>query len=113
MNKITIEDLSLLKITKVKPWAICFDYDSSHYLLYGNTDNPETQQDLFERILNKHGKYTLKYICSKIGEKSDVWDDYIKCQNGTTIVYSQVDKEYFANKLIMRGFAKGSIKAIA
>lgn len=30
-----IEDLSLLKITKIKPWAILFDYDNKHYFLHG------------------------------------------------------------------------------
>lgn len=32
--EIEMNDLSLLEITKVKPWAIYFDYDNKHYLLH-------------------------------------------------------------------------------
>lgn len=32
---INIQDVSLLKITKVKNWSILFDYDDKHYLLHG------------------------------------------------------------------------------
>ena len=33
--------------------------------------------------------------------------DYIKRQSGNTIVYKNVDKEFFAYKLTKRGFATG------
>lgn len=104
---IDIKDLSLLKITKVKKWAICFDYDGKHYLLHGNYEIGEGQwQELYERELNFYGQYSLKRIAEKSG-KEQVADDYIKNQKGKTIVYSQIDKSYFAYKLTKRGFATG------
>ena len=33
---IDIQDLSLLKITRVRDWSICFDYDKKHYLIHGS-----------------------------------------------------------------------------
>ena len=74
---IDIQDLSLLKITKVKPWAIYFDYDKKHYLLHGKSDGCESVQELYERHLNKNGFCTLEFIKSNYGNEY-VSNDYIK-----------------------------------
>ena len=105
---LSITDLSLLKITKVKDWAICFDYDGRHFLIHGTSELGEgSGQDFYERILDENGHYELKHIKSKWFEDEYVAHDYIKRQNGKTIVYKNIDKEYFVYKLTKRGFATG------
>lgn len=102
---IDIQELSLLKITKVKPWAIYFDYDQKHYLLHGKSDGYESVQELYERHLNKNGFWTLEFIKSDYGNEY-VINNYIKPISWQTLGYKQVDKEYFREKLVMHGFAK-------
>lgn len=97
-----------LKITKVKRWSICFDYDGKHYLLLGKSELGEGDwQELYERELDENGKYNLIKLgyCDYATDSVD--SDYIKKQNGKTTVYSQVDKAYFAYMLTKRGFATG------
>lgn len=104
---IDIKDLSLLKITKVKNWAIYFDYDGKHYFIHGNYEIGEgSWQELYERDLNYYGQYSLKRIKGNCSTDR-VASDYISKQKGKTIVYSQIDKKHFAYKLTKRGFATG------
>lgn len=104
---INIQNVSLLKITKVKNWSILFDYDSKHYLLHGVEEYGEPdRQELYERNLNQNGKYDLEYQGTCYGT-AYVSRDYIKSKNRKTIVYNQIDKDFFAYKLTKRGFAKG------
>ena len=106
-NIIDIQDFSLLKVTKVRDWSICFDYDDKHYLLHGTSETGEgSWQELYERELDKNGKYKLTFISNKYGDDYVAYD-YIKRQNGKTIVYSMVDKDFFVYKLTKRGFATG------
>lgn len=106
---IDIQDLSLLKITKVKTWAIYFDYGNKHYLLHNKLcDEYEEIHELYERNINKNGFYSLNFIKSSYA-RSSVLNDYIKPISWKTIVYNQIDKEYFRDKLVVNGFAK-SIK---
>jgi len=106
-NIIDIQDLSLLKITRVRDWSICFDYDDKHYLLHGTSEAGEgSWQELYERELDENGKYRLDFVSNKYGDDY-VACDYIKNQRGKTIVYSLIDKKYFAYKLTKRGFATG------
>lgn len=105
---IDIQDLNLLRITKVKEWAICFDYGEKHYLLHGQSEMGEgSWQVLYERTLNECGKYHLERIKESGYATEYVANDYIKRQKGKTIVYSKIDKEYFAYKMTKRGFAIG------
>lgn len=102
---IEMNDLSLLEITKVKPWAIYFDYDNKHYLLHGKADGYESIQELYERQLDKNGNYDLIFIKSKYGR--DYLDSgYIKSISRKTIVYNQIDKEYFREQLTRSGFVE-------
>lgn len=102
---IEMNDLSLLEITKVKPWAIYFDYDNKHYLLHGKVDDYESIQELYERQLDKNGNYDLIFIKSRYGR--DYLDsDYIKSISRKTIVYNQIDKEYFREQLKRSGFVE-------
>lgn len=109
---INITDISLLKITKVKPWAICFDYEDKHYLIHGDYELGEgSWQTLYERVLDKNGKYTLTHPKYCPYASDNVVSDYIKKQRGRTVVYRNIDKEYFAHKLVKRGF--GTIDKMA
>ena len=104
---INIQDVSLLKITKVRDWSILFDYDGKHYLLHGTREIGELdRQELYERNLNQNGKYDLEYKNSCYGTEY-VSRDYIKSKSSKTIVYNQIDKDFFAYKLTKRGFAEG------
>lgn len=104
---IDIQDLSLLKITRVRNWSICFDYDNKHYLIHGKSEAGEgSWQELYERELDEHGKYELTFIANKYGDDY-VTNDFIKNQRGKTIVYALIDKNFFAYKLTKRGFAAG------
>lgn len=108
---IEMNDLSLLEITKVKPWAIYFDYDNKHYLLHGKADGYESIQELYERQLDKNGNYDLIFIKSRYGRDYLV-SDYIKSMNQKTIVYNQIDKEYFREQLTRSGFIENENKAV-
>lgn len=104
---IHITDLSLLKITKVKNWAINFDYDGKHYLLHGDSEPGEgSWNSLYERELDENGCYKLELLITVDGEEW-VENYYINRQKGKTIVYKNIDKEYFALKLTKRGLATG------
>ena len=104
---INITDFSLLKITRARPWSICFDYGDKHYLIHGSYEMGEgSWQELYERELDANGKYNLLHLKTVNGD-DDVKQDYIERQRGNTIVYKNIDKEYFAYKLTKRGFATG------
>ena len=102
---IDIQDLSLLKITKVKTWSIYFDYDRKHYLLHETCDGYEYVHTLYERNINKKGFWTLDFIKSDYARTS-VLNEYIKPLSWQTIVYNQIDKEYFIENLAIHGFIK-------
>ena len=106
MLKIT--NLSLLKITKVKDWAIFFDYDDKHYLLHENNSG-ETYHELYERKLNKYGGYKLEYISSKISNNSLI-GEYIRKRK--PIVYSQINKELFIYYLTKNDFISSHFDTI-
>lgn len=102
---IEMSDLSLLQITKVKPWAIYFDYDNRHYLLHGKADGYESIQELYERQLDKNGNYELIFVKSRYG-KDYLASGYIKSIDRKTIIYNQIDKEHFRKQLIRSGFVE-------
>lgn len=109
---INITDLSLLKITRVRPWSILFDYGDKHYLIHGSYETGEgSWQELYERELDTNGKYNLLRLKTVDGD-DDVKQDYIKRQRGKTIVYRNVDKAYFSYKLTKRGFATGVMESV-
>lgn len=106
-----MKDLSLLEITKIKPWAIYFDYGNKHYLLHGKADGCESIQELYERQLDKNGNYGLIFIKNRYGRDYLV-SDYIKSMNQKTIVYNQIDKEYFREQLTRSGFIENENKGV-
>lgn len=108
---LNITDLSLLKITRVREWSICFDYNGSHYLLHGQSEVGEgSGQELYERKLDNKGRYKLNHIKTKWHTDDNIAWDYIRCNfnnQNKPIVYSQIDKPFFVYKLTKRGFAVG------
>lgn len=105
MGKLIITDLNKLKITKVKDWAIYFNYDNEKYLLHGSYCNYEYSSNLYKRI-PINNKYELVYMAGEY-----TWDDYIKGEfikeyHKRTLVYNQIDKEYFVNQLVRWEFAE-------
>jgi hypothetical protein len=99
-----------LRITRVRDWSICFNYDGKHYLLHGTSEAGEgSWQELYERELDEYGRYKLTFISNKYGDDYVAYD-YIKRQKGRTIVYSLVDKDFFVYKLTKRGFATGTFE---
>lgn len=102
-----IKDLSKLKITKVKPWAIYFDYDCEKYLLHGRQEDYEYDITLYKRVpLNDKGEYKLEYISSKISASDYIENMYIKYFS-KQMCYKNINKEYFVKKLTYDGFCCG------
>lgn len=49
-----VNDLLLLEITKVKPWAIYFNYGNKHYLLHGKASMFEIFLEVWRTENKKH-----------------------------------------------------------
>jgi hypothetical protein len=104
--RITIEDLTKLRITKIREGHIYFDYAEKHYLLMERSDD-EDYITLYERELS-NSKVRLHYINSKMdcdGTERFILDVSRKPNKSKTITYVNVDKKYFVNKLTRIGFA--------
>jgi hypothetical protein len=110
--KLEIRDLSLLKINKVKDWAVYFTYDNEKYLLHGSSDGGDYSMTLYLRIpIGSDGKYKLESITGKY-TSSDYVSDYINVNKlgkgkNKTIHYCDIDKEYFVKQLTKEGFVTG------
>lgn len=67
-QKLKIDDINKLKITKVKTWAIYFTYDNDRYILHESSEDYETFTTLYKKEpLNDSGKFKLKWICNDMG----------------------------------------------
>lgn len=108
-DKLQIVDIKKLKITKVKSWAIYFDYDGEKYLFHESTDDYETSHTLYRRMdMNGKGKYKLEYMkCGGItncGLKY-AYLDRNRPKNGA---YNTTKlKEYFCKKMTYNDFFCG------
>lgn len=101
---VKVIDFSLIKIKKVKPWAIYFDYENKHYFIIGKSDGVDSGYDLYERKLSKNGSIEdVVYIKGIITNNDYVASHYIKDYK-ETMAYKFIDKKYFFNKLIEDGF---------
>lgn len=92
---------SKIKITKVKPWAIYFDYEDKKFLLHESSDCYESSTTLYERI-HKNGKYELKTIKSYYGQIISL--NYFSKKSGRT--YSQINTNIFLRKLVYKGLVQ-------
>lgn len=105
MSKLIITDLNKLKITKVKDWAIYFNYDNEKYLLHGSGECGEYSSNLYKRI-PINNKYELVYIKGEYTCDDYIKGEFIKEYYKRILVYNQIDKEYFVNQLVKWKFAK-------
>jgi hypothetical protein len=110
--KLEINDLSLLKIDKVKNWAVYFTYNYEKYILHGSSDGGDSSITLYLRVpIGEDGKFKLEPIHRK-WSMTDYILQYIKVNkvgNGKnkTIHYSEIDKEFFVKQLTNNGFCNG------
>ena len=107
-NKLKIDDISKLKITKIKSWAIYFTYDNQRYLLH---ENDEDTVSLYKRVpININiGLYKLERITYKYGRLENY--RYIKMKDKKTYpyIYSHIDIENFIIQLTKDGFVYGAM----
>ena len=103
-EKLKIIDSSKIKITKLKDWAIYFDYDSDKYLLHESVDGYDSSIALYKRIpSNDFGKYELEWM------KSDNFVDiptieYNKKHKHWSGTYSQINIEKFVYDMTYDGY---------
>ena len=57
-----IKDLSKLKITKFKQWALHFNYDDKKYLLHNSESDCTHRTSLWEKVMNDNNSFILDYI---------------------------------------------------
>lgn len=110
--KLEIKDISLLKIDKLKDWAVYFTYGNERYLLHGSSDGGDYSMTLYLRVpIGEDGKFKLEPIQGKYTSNDSV-SDYIKVNKlgkgkSKTIHYSEIDKEFFVKQLTVNGFVSG------
>lgn len=102
-----IQDLSQLKITKVKPWSIYFNYLGYKYLLHGSSDTYESEIVLYSRNWNGK-KYELEYLEGYLSNSDNVERKFIKYKHKGK-VYSQIDKKKFVMLLEYKGLCKSCL----
>lgn len=102
-NKKLYMNPKYIKITKVKPWAIYFNYKDKKYLLHESSDCYEYSTTLYERIFEQ-GRYRLEPIKSYYGKIFNL--NYYSNKIGRT--YKQIDKESFVRKLICHEMIRNS-----
>lgn len=98
-----IDDISLLKITKIRPWfALNFDYDGNHFLLHEEWDSDDgcRYTQLYKKECDENGRYSL----TEINWSYDDIFDFIKENNAQGLAYKNIDKEYFLRQLTKNDF---------
>lgn len=86
-----------------------FYYDNEKYLLHGSGECGEYTYTLFKRVHIFNGKYELKAIASDWSTDDYVANEFIKESKKNTLVYNQIDKKYFVDKLVEWGFSTSKI----
>ena len=95
-----IKDLSKLKITKYKQWALHFNYDGKKYLLHYTDGDYESRTFLYEKIMKENNSYELEVIERHFGE-------HVKdCKSFISNVYSHSDKVGLVKYLTRYKFVK-------
>ena len=103
-TKLYVEDLKGLKITKVKPWSIYFEYNKQSYILHESSEEYTTSVVLYKRTLDNEGRYSLEYMNSNIGSLDIV--KYIS-NYGSSGAYKHIRKDRFVKQLLSDGFSSG------
>lgn len=87
-----------LEITKIKSWAVYFDYDGDKYLLHCSDEDYESLTTLYRRKCLDNGKYELISLKSHYGNYIPSF--YFK--KGRPL--KNIDKEWFIKYLTYYGF---------
>lgn len=106
IDKIHIEDLMLLKITKVTTWKIYFQYNNKSYMIIDDSEE-DSHISLYEREISNN-KIRLHFLNGAItlgGTNLFIKD--VSKKKAKHLVYSNIDREYFVKKLIQLGFSSG------
>lgn len=106
MNKIHIEDLMLLKVTKVTYWKIYFKYAGKNYMLIDDGEEDD-HVSLYEREIsnNKVRLHLINGAITSGGMHQFIKD--ISKRKAKHLVYSNIDREYFVKQLVKLGFSSG------
>lgn len=106
-----INDLSKLKIRKVKSYKIYFDYDNKSYLLIDDSDE-DSHMSLYKRNFVAENRIQLEFISGAYTSDINQYIKDISKKQPTHIVYSNIDREYFVKKLVEHGLVDGNFKYI-
>lgn len=104
MKRLLIEDLDLLRVYRVKDWAVYFKYSGKYYLLHRRIDAERSLFTLYEKEVYANSKYKLNYLYTNTSELSI--DNLIRYLYSGS-VYNQIDKKYFVNQLLQYGYIDG------
>ena len=100
--ELIIEKAKDIRITKVKPFAIFFDYADKKYLLHLSSTDCEKAFTLFERKMGLNGMFELERIAGTFSYHS--LNDYI--EDSYKGVYNQLDTFRLARMLSNAGLIK-------
>lgn len=103
-KRLYIDDLSKLKVTKVKPFCIFFEYDGTKYMLHESSDGFDASVTLYKRDVSDKGYWELEPICSKF--HSLEVDEYIRGYK-KGFAYNHTRKDIFVKRLLAEGFTYG------
>lgn len=119
MEKLNIQDLSKLKITTVKSWAVNFTYDGEQYFLHEDSGEDRCM-GIYHKLNGRKserigGVITLSnpmdYIRYIYGSNNS--RRCFKQHNNTNkfnIVYNRIDKEFFVKNLTLDGLIDSCYK---
>lgn len=107
VKNLNIQDLSKLKILKIKDWAIDFEYDGTRYLLHGGSEMGEgSWQELYIKNLDSLGNYKLDLIKTVHYIDDYVGNYYFLGYDKKGLTYKQLDLVYFVKKMTWNGLVK-------
>ena len=108
-----IEDAAKVQITKVKPWAIYFNYEGEKYLLKEDSsfgsDSEDWTINLYKRIpINNKGFYLLECISSSWAEMPEIKykKNRYRIKNDNSRPLKDIDVEFFILELTKRNLVR-------
>ena len=121
--KLYIEDIRAIKIKKIQPYAIHFDYKDKHYLLHISDDGGEDYLVLYEKryLIDKTHKegdyYVLSYLTGKFLRMDSLsLTEYFIVDNISMKLYREAEKQaihftfrHYEKEENKKHVAKGSI----
>jgi hypothetical protein len=107
-GKLIINDLTKLKITKVKGFCIYFEYNGAKYMLHDDSDEDACiglyirDYDNPKHVTLINGEITCAHMYSFIKDVSK--------KKPKTLTYSNIDREYFVKKLVENHLCAGKFE---